>query len=339
MGQEISLFPRYAVKENRVTNYTMLMVKLVYEESPLLYQDLLDAVLPTLTLRALPKFEQQKPSKASVPDGVITQRAYTIHIETKTSDWFYGDQLSSHIRGLAERADGGTRVLIALAPFADGGQEELERQYNREESDAPSAVLLRALSFRDFAEALPPASPETQLARTIEEYRSYLNDEGLLGSWQDWLDVVNCAVWPEHFTDALVYTCPVEGAAYSHRRCKFLGLYKNKTVSHVAEIRGVVIVSPDGNGSVQWSNDGTSADELLALGRERALKAWGGLVDEERRVFVLSEPCPTAFVKDTKGGMLGSKKYFDISSLAVSGAAHLAEALQGRSWSGLHEQW
>jgi hypothetical protein len=37
-------------------------------------------------------------------------------------------------------------------------------------------------------------------------------------------------------------------------------------------------------------------------------------------------------VKDTKGGMFESKRYFDISSLGVKSAEELAKALEGKTW-------
>lgn len=55
------------------------------------------------------------------------------------------------------------------------------------------------------------------------------------------------------------------------------------------------------------------------------------------RVFLLGDLHETAFRKGTKGGMIGSKQYFDISELGVENAEQLAEALQGREWSELKD--
>ena len=60
MGKDISLFSGYSQKENRLTNYTLLVIKLLYEESPTLYQEFLDSLLSEQPLPALPHFEQQK---------------------------------------------------------------------------------------------------------------------------------------------------------------------------------------------------------------------------------------------------------------------------------------
>ena len=53
------------------------------------------------------------------------------------------------------------------------------------------------------------------------------------------------------------------------------------------------------------------------------------------RVFLLGEPHETDFRKDSKGGMVGSKQYFDIGELAPEDSRDLAEKLKGRSWSDL----
>jgi hypothetical protein len=34
MGKQVSLFSGYGQKENRTTNYCLLMLKLIYEENP-----------------------------------------------------------------------------------------------------------------------------------------------------------------------------------------------------------------------------------------------------------------------------------------------------------------
>jgi hypothetical protein len=336
-GQEISLFPRYSSKENRTTNYTMLLVRLLYEESPSLYQLFLDALLPESGISALPRFEQQKAKKASVPDGYIAQRAYTIYFETKTSNWFYDEQLRSHLRALAdERSE--LRALIALSPFEDGGQAALNERYQQDPKVRAPSLRFRALSFSEFLECVPELSPETQLARIRAEYEAYLAAEGLLSSWQSLLDVVNCATWPEHFTHHRVYTCPTEGASYSHRRSRYLGLYKGKRVSHVAEIRGVVRVPVTGRPAVMWANEDGNSSTLIKDAVERSRQAWGkSYLEEDRQVFVLGEPFETNFVKRTKGGMIGSKQYFDLKKLGAvpASAGELAAALRGRPWGDL----
>ena len=340
MGKEISLFSGYAHKENRLTNYTLLVIRLLYEESPTLYQDFLNSLLGEQSLPVLPLFEQQKQKKGSVPDGFISQRAYTIYVETKTSNWFYDQQLRAHLSALASEGPG-LRVLLALCPFDDSGQDSLNERFKAEAETYGSNVLFRALSFSELLDCLPKLAPETYMARVVREFEAYLAEENLVGSWETWLDVVNCATWPEHFTESHVYSCPTKGSSYSHWRCRYLGLYKSKMVSHVALIRGVVELYENGEAKCLWSNDGTDEEVLIGEARMRTKRAWGRDIGKEPdwRVFVLGQPFPTSFMKTTKGGMVGSKQYFDLSTLQPTpeDAESLARHLHGMSWNQLEK--
>lgn len=332
MAQDVSLFSGYSDKENRVTNYTILLVKLLYEESPVLYQQFLRSLLQE-EIVTLPVFSQQQRLNNSIPDAVIKQQPYTVFVETKNWDWFYDDQLNRHLDNL-ERAGEGTKALIALSPFDSGTQDELNRRFAPEVTKRAGRFKFRALSFREFLHCIPPLAEETFLARARREFEQYLEGENLLGTWEEWLDVVNCSTWPENFTNHRIYTCPLIGSAYTHMRCKYLGLYKNRQVSHVALVRGVVELPCAGNAAVKWSNDGTSPDELIAIAQQRTTDAWHEAPDEDRRVFVLDCPYPTSFQKGTKGGMMGSKQYFFIGDLQppVRDAEDLAGGLEGKLW-------
>ena len=336
MGREISLFTGYAEKENRLTNYTLLLVKLLYQESPELYQLFLEKLLPEAQFSALPKFEQQTVKKTSIPDGFISQSPYTIYVEAKTSNWFYDDQLIRHLNELRGEAEG-PKALIAVCPFEDGKQETLNTKYREAARQLGDNILFRALSFQELIDSFPPISPESHLSRMKDEFEEFLRMEGYLSGWQEWLDVVNCATYPDHFTQSQIYTCPTTGRAYSHVRCKFLGLYKNKTVSHVALVRGVVQVPRSGEPHVDWVNDGTPEPELVDMARERVLSAWGEPPTEDLRAFILADVCSTNFEKETRGGMLGSKQYFDLSKLKPipRDSKELAKGLEGRAWAEL----
>jgi len=335
MGREISLFTGYSEKENRLTNYTLLLIRLLYQESPELYQSFLDKLLPEAQFSALPRFAQQTVKKTSIPDGFIAQSPYTIYFETKTSNWFYDDQLVRHLTELQDESKG-PKALIAICPFQDGKQDVLNSKYRETAKQLGEDILFRALSFQELFDCFPPVGHETHLSRIKDEFWAFLRLEGYLGGWQEMLDVVNCATWPDHFTKFLVYTCPLTGRSYSHLRSKFLGLCKDKMVSHVALIRGVVQLYKSTEAHVEWRNDDTSEGDLIKSARERVLSAWGAHT-EDLRVFILADVCPTQFEKDTRGGMWGSKQYFDLSKLRPlpQSSKQLAEALIGKRWTEL----
>ena len=84
MSHSITLFSGYSQKENRTTNYCLLMLKMVYEENPKFLAEVLTSLVgEELGERIGVKFQQQAKKTSSVPDGLILQPAFTIYIETK----------------------------------------------------------------------------------------------------------------------------------------------------------------------------------------------------------------------------------------------------------------
>jgi len=149
-------------------------------------------------------------------------------------------------------------------------------------------------------------------------------------SWEQQLDVVNCAKYFEDIFRESTYICPVKGNSYQHRRSKYFGLYRNKTVELVANIDAVVDVHAGGS-ELLWKNVDALRESLIAVARTMAQQLRPN--EFPKRVFLLSGCYPTDFYKDTPGGMFPSKQYFDISELNVADSKDLALKLNGRGWS------
>jgi hypothetical protein len=153
---------------------------------------------------------------------------------------------------------------------------------------------------------------------------------GYMESWEQQLDVVNCAT---HFEDIFrenTYICPVDGKAYRHKRSKYFGLYRNKKVELVANIDAVVDVYAD-RSEVIFKNVDVPNESIIGTARTRVQQLRPN--ETTKRVFLLSGCYATEFVKDTPGGMFSSKQYFDVSTLNVADSMDLAQKLNGKSWS------
>lgn len=327
MGRSISLFSGYDQKENRTTNYCLLILKLLYDESPRLLAEFL-STLGGETLGNLVgvKFSQQERSGKSVPDGVIRQRSFTIFVETKNSNWFYKEQLQSHLDGLAsEQSD--CKVLIALSSFGSSKEQD---QVEQIADLCPKDVRVMAASFEQFYDSLPKQHLTNNLEELIAEFRAYLDQEGLLPSWRYKLDVVNCAGLPDDVLKHRVYICPAEGGAYSHQRSQFFGMYAgNKRVEQIALIRAVVDVTDETNGTLLWKNVSEPNASLIqeAIAKVQELRS-----EYPHRVFLLGELHSTVFTKDTPGGLMGSKIYFDLSAFTPTDAKEVAARLHNQTW-------
>jgi hypothetical protein len=154
--------------------------------------------------------------------------------------------------------------------------------------------------------------------------------------WEDLLDVVNCSRSMRRISKG-VYTCPVSGGAYSHRRAKYFGAYDDKAVRWLFEIKAVLVVERGCSAaSVNWKNINNGDDDLIeeAIQKIRSDDHLSVVIQEHgRQVFLLTSPARTNFYKSTPGGMLGSKQYFPGIAADCKDSADLAEKLKNKRWS------
>lgn len=333
MSQPISLFSGYSQRENRTTNYCLLILKMLYEENPKFLAEVM-SILVREDLGGVigVKFRQQERKSASIPDGLILQSAFTIYIETKNFDWFYAKQLEKHLEALDKEAEG-LKVLIALGPFDEVDVEKFAPVHKLCEEVYKTSIVFKEVSFEDLVRALDQQPLPKNLKDAIADFQAYLDEENLLPSWPRWLDVVNCAGSADDIMVKNFYTCPTTGGSYNHKRCKYFGMYRNRCVERVALIEAVVDVEDNGKTNVKWQNVPRPKNEVANLAKKKLAQWLPG--QYPARVFLLGPLYPTDFRKDTSGGMFGSKQYFDVGPLNVKGSEELAGVLSGKSWSDL----
>lgn len=334
MARPITLFSGYTQKENRVTNYCLLVLKMLYEENPKYLGEVLSSLIgEDVADRIGVSFRHQERRDSSIPDGLIIQDAIAVYIETKNFDWFYDQQLENHLASLGN-AGPGLKVLLALGKFDSTADNRFESIRALCKTEYQETIVFAQITFEDLLQSLRIDGLPKNLADAVSDLEAFFNEEDLLPSWQRWLDVVNCAGIPEDVTEARAYLCPTKGGAYTHARCKYFGMYREKRVEVVAPIEAVVDVDLEGGSELKWTNVEAPADSLV----QRAIRT----VQERRpsrdgatRVFLLGDLQETDFRKDSPGGMLGSKLYFDFTRLEPRDAKDLAEKLRGRMWSEL----
>jgi hypothetical protein len=268
-------------------------------------------------------FRQQERKDFSLPDGLILQPAFTIYIETKNWDWFYQKQLEKHLTALNEESPG-LKVLIALTNFETADREKFTSIRQLCAEKYKGSIVFEDVSFEDFLLALERLRLPKNLADGVGDFRSYLDEENLLPSWERLLDVVNCAGIPDDVLIGNVYMCPAAGGAYNHPRCKYFGMYRNKRIERVALIEAVVDVEAAGNATVKWQTVARSKDELKKLAEAKVQQLRPE--DFPTRVFLLGTLYPTDCQKDSPGGMQTSKQYFDVGHLKVDGAEQIGRA-------------
>jgi hypothetical protein len=332
MGREISLFANYHQNENVTTNYCGLVMKLLYEESPKRFEELLATLVKTDTdLIVGPTFSQQTKQNDSIPDLQIIQKSFSVFFETKMDDWYYGNQILRHISGF--NSDTHLKILFLLCNFDD---RSIETRFQKEISEARNAgIIIQPLSFEDFVGALEQVSRSEYLITILDEFKVFLDRGGLLPKWKHLLDVVNCKGTMHEITEN-VYMCPDTGGAYSHRRAKYFGPYTGKVVSSIFEIKAVVVVDINQSDAIVKWKDPKHEDAQLIDEAIQKMQLWDLRIDENKsvplQVFLLDNRATTHFEKRTSGGMIQSKKYFWDIAVGCDNSEELATKLMGKGW-------
>lgn len=147
------------------------------------------------------------------------------------------------------------------------------------------------------------------------------------------LDIVNCANADFRRTvlSHNVYLCPAQGGAYKHKQCKYLGVYWEKHVGAVAEIKAVIDVHSERRAEKYFVNGNENIEDYIAEAIKKALELRPNHLPV--RVFLLEKLHSTNFTKDSSGGMFGSKIYLNVEDLGASNAEDLAEKLYARKYS------
>jgi hypothetical protein len=317
------------------------MMKMLYEESPSRFEEFLAMILqPDYSLSVGTKFMQQvkktqeNNEKSSIPDLVIAQQSFELFFEVKTSDWFYGDQIERHSQGFASQAE--HKILFLLSNFEQSERGTREKEFRtRFQSYRKSAeeqgIKILTLSFEELLTALEKACVSEPLRRYLEEFEQFLDRNSLLPTWKYLLDVVNCAGSMQQIEQGF-YACPNTGGSYRHKRAKYFGAYANKNVSKIFEIKAVVIISPNSDEDLLvWCNDDTTKEDVIINDARKKLDST--TLQESYQVFLLENGRDIEFKKDSKGGLFGSKIYFNDIAKDCKDITELAKKLNGKVWS------
>jgi len=336
MARPVSLFGIYKQPENAVTNYVGVLMRLLYEESPVAFQSMVNDWLESrLGIVVGPQFLTQQRTGTGIPDLLIEQRAFSVRFETKLGAHFGPEQLKRHAEGFRTNPNA-VHVLVALGT-QDVGEFEKAHAALVEEA-AGAQIQLVSLSFEELLDGMRTAMASESFHAVVKEFAGFLDHHGLLPHWRSMLTVVNQA-WSLDEFERGAYMCPNSGGSYSHQRARFFGAYRGKTVSLVAEVRARVVLSPTDEPVVDWYDQSTPARCEALVGEARSLVAASADWRQEQartsdlQVFLLGPRFPTDFKKATSGGLVNSRIYFRGIAKDVASAEALAQMLKGKSWS------
>ena len=334
----VSHFQRFSQPENHATNNTLLLFRYFYQSSPFKIQSVLTSLLETELSIGL-TFDQQIKGDASIPDALIKQEPMRIFIETKRGGDLDSDQIRRHFKSIAQHPAGTSRgegtILIGLTkePIAESDREALT------DEAASQRITFAAITFSQIVEALRAqcADFEGQLLSIVEDYESYLAEEGLLEERNQWLVVFPCGTSiAENARFGLYYEPSSRPCKRNHR---FIGIYNRKTVAYVGTVEAIAVAS-NSDGVISFTEE---AKRLTDSQRERIISAIEGtpyydLKSNPHRFYLVDSFIPTEAKKTSPGGIMGLR-YLDLSRIIPSynprknyTTVELAAGLKGGTW-------
>lgn len=335
MSRQISYFADYHSGENSVTNYCGLMLKMVYDDSPIKFENLINDLLAPLgrSIELGARFNQQVKKKCSIPDLCISQKSFDIFFENKLSDWFHDGQLDGHLEAFG---NSDINLLVLLCPdFKIDTEKAIYEKNVALQQNPNNKTYVICITYEDLVDILSKYCTTDFLSIQFEEFLSFLDRKNLLSTWKDTLDVVNCAGSIDKIK-AGVYLCNDTKGAYKHKRAKFFGAYKDKAVksiSHIDAVISVTSIATNADCEIKWKNVDKDNQDLINRAKgfvQEYCKKWDSCIPIQ--VFLLSDTIDVDFKKSTKGGLFGSKLYFDDIAKGCNNTDDLAKVIDGKSW-------
>jgi hypothetical protein len=332
---KISLFTDYHQTENTLTNHCGLILKLLYEENPKSFEEVITNLINTdKPFEVRPTFEQQRKLKKSVTDLIIRQPSFSILIETKRFDWFHKGQIDRHIEGFDVKTN--YKILFLLSNFEE---DNIEDKFAEQIEEAKKVdVILQPLTFEKLVDELEKSEHSDNFSRFLSEFKEYLDKKGYFPTWRYLLDVVNCASTIHEVREQNVFMCPNTGGVYSHKRAKYFGGYKYKNVEFIHEIKAIVIIEKDmDEATVLWKNYDIENEDLINEAKQK-INIWDYRKEEIKQrslqVFLLQNPHLANYRKISSGGMYSNKRYFfDIAKNPIANnSKELADKLFNKTW-------
>jgi hypothetical protein len=262
------------------------------------------------------------------------QAPLRIYIETKRDGELDADQVRRHLEGIAADGSKGGDFLIGITK-----EQIAEVDRNALATVArDKGIIFAAVTFSQIAEALKQqcAPYESDLSAIVDDYESYLDEEGLLEERGRRLLVFPCGTSIEDNARFGLYNEPRSRPC---RASSFIGVYTLRTVRYVGKVEAIAVASFE-NGIVNFLQE---AGQLTDQHKERIKAAVDAMtyypLREPHRHYVVDHFAPTDLRKDTPGGIRGAV-YLDLPKILSSydrrttfTTEELAAALNGRSWS------
>ncbi|WP_323957774.1 hypothetical protein [Aeromonas caviae] len=227
---------------------------------------------------------------------------------------------------------GNQEILLLLT------KERIEtNKLKRIESKVQSAnpgVVFSSITFEDICLISKRLfkEHETHINSIIEDYLQYCNDTDLFNQARYLMRVLPCGVSLALNAKYGVYYHPSDRGYTDHR---YLGVYANKSVQYIWDIKSVFDVTWDGEKLSKQLVNGVDTDEfderIIAIIEDSKSHCGYYIYDGHR--FFCGEPIKTDFKKISSGGIQGAR-LFNVKELIGEPVSimDIAEKLKTLTW-------
>lgn len=334
----VSHFQRFSQPENHATNNTMLVLRYFYQSSPFKIEGILNSLVDAQFNIGL-TFRQQIKGSNSVPDALISQQSFQLFFETKRGGELDVDQIQRHLKSIHDSSGANVgrqqAILVGLTkePIPDS-----QRALLRESANA-LGISFASVTFSQLVEALKAECQpyERDLISIVNDYEAYLSEERLLEESNRWLVVFPCGTsYIENLKFGIYYELD---AKPSKRNYHFIGVYRQKTVTHVGRVQSIIVTTWQDDKVTFTLESGASNPEL----QQRILDTinqtpYYDLKSEPFRFYLVDSFLPTDIRKTSPSGIMGFR-YLDLAKLIRTynpsrhySTVELAETLKGSTW-------
>ena len=233
---EITRFPRYSQGENQITNYTLLVFRYLYQESPAKLAKLLSKLVGDDISIGVDFRQQESLGGEGIPDGRIDQKPVNVILETKKGVAGNAKQLKGYVSDIVKNGKTDENYLIAIGSKKNLSLVENIKAHIKTEG-AEGKVRFVCCTFRELCDEMVDKEVcgeyEIALKEVLDDYKIYLFDKGLLPEPKPavFFSVSWTRCWNEKY----------KGYFHPHRRLpphnfKFMGLRQYKNIDSVGKL-------------------------------------------------------------------------------------------------------
>lgn len=335
---KVHYFQRYHAKENVATANTMLLLSRLYKYSPEKFFNFLNDKYFADMFDPEISFTLQESNGKSVADATIMQESFKIVIETKITDWFYGDQLIRHLNSFQDQK---YKFLFTIAsePMEENKRIEIEKQIEEYNQKNNVNIIHKNTTFEDLIKAISEEIDDSdyEMKSVLNDFYEYCCYDKLIpvnDSWK-YLRVQKAGTtFDFNFRENLYY----DNIERGFRPHDYLGLYKEKCVRAIGRICAQILAVEDENGLILEAEKGEITEErrkkiLLAI--KDAERYEYDLHRNKHRYFFVEQFYEMNFRKITPRAPMGTR-IFDLTEYLgteeLPDTERIAELLSQKTW-------